>query len=193
MSCGPGWSAISPVANASLPANETSWIDPVGFGWMLYLAQYGFDSGLNFNYSATSDLVRQDLNSCREWDDTCQDSSQIFATASHLGFCSLYPNLTSAIIDDSDHDSAVRAVQSSVSTCLISYCALMGSSCSSSNCTVSSLLTASGGLSGQAVGRCWLDICTSFIGISRVNPDIGGKGVGQTDDLTQTPPAHNPR
>lgn len=38
-----------------------------------------------------------------------------------------------------------------------------------------SLITSTSYLSGEGVGRCWTEICNSFL--PSVNPDIGGVGV----------------
>ena len=174
MDCIPRASALIPVANASLPANETTF-SPPDFAWIAYLVKDPSDGPL-FNDSATLEVARHSLESCREWDNVCQDPSQIFVNPTNLGVCLLYPNLTAAVNDSPGRTAATQGIESLITTCLISYCAL-GLLCSSyaTNCSTSSLITASGHLSSQGVGRCWSDICKNLY--PYVNSDIGGVGV----------------
>ncbi|MCJ1269855.1 hypothetical protein MMC22_009748 [Lobaria immixta] len=103
---------LRPVANLSLPANETRTEDAA---WAVYLGNYSsedtphFNSAL-FNETATLEVVRDSLESCREWDNVCQDPSQIFANPVSLGICSLYPNSTAMIKNGSGHDAAVQDI-----------------------------------------------------------------------------------
>ena len=162
----------APVTNASLLAYET-YIRPVD--WSIYLGEY---STLTiFNDSATREVARQSLESCREWDDICQDPRQVFATATNLGVCSLYHNLTTAVDDTAKRTATIQRTETVIPTCLISYCAqeTLCSSDAATNCTTASLISTDGHLSSQGVGRCWREICYDFS--LKVNPDIGGLGV----------------
>lgn len=173
--------ALDPVANLSLPVNSTWFTD---LEWMAYLSNYSSEGtpgshGVRFNETATLELVRDNLESCREWDTVCQDPSQIFANGVNLVICSLYPNSTAMINNGSGYDAAVQVINSIIPTCLISYCAL-NPLCHSQfgNCMVGNLLTADGHLSGEGVGRCWLYMCPDPY--LSVDQDIGGVGVSQS-------------
>lgn len=178
MTCSSQSTNVFPVANGSLPANETI---PDRDAWLFYLAQNMFNE-THFDNSATLQMARQTVESCPEWDLTCQDTHQIFANQTNLGICSLYPNITG----DSSNSTVVPAVKSLLPTCLIGYCALTPACSQTEFCTSSSFLTASGDLSFQGVGDCWYTICTTYD--PHVNSDFGGIGVcgflhGQKDLL----------
>ena len=177
MTCTEGPSSLLPIANASLLINETI---PSAFAWGYYLYDSSLETSSLFDDSATLEATRHSLQTCREWDNICQDSSQIFKNQTNLGVCSVYPNLITDV-NDLGRTAALRAVKSIIPTCLISYCALQPS-CSSSPpiCTISSLFNADGDLSRQGVGRCWYHICMNYY--PSVNTDIAGVGVGRPDD-----------
>ena len=130
-----------------------------------------------FNDSATQEVVRRSLESCREWDYICQDPKQLFATATNLGVCSLYHNLTAAVSKTDKHTVAIQRTETVIPTCLVSYCAqeTLCSSDTTTNCSIGSLISTNGHLSRHGVGRCWHEICYNFN--VNVNPDIGGLGV----------------
>ena len=174
MTCVFGPSSLLPIANASLPINETI---SSSFAWEYYLYDSPLETSPLFNDSATLEATRHSLQTCGEWHNICQDSSQIFKNQTNLAVCSLYPNLTTDA-NDLGRTPVLHGIDSIIPTCLISYCALQPS-CSSDpkNCTISSLFNADGDLSRQGVGRCWLHICSNFH--PSVNTDIAGVGVGR--------------
>lgn len=163
---------LNPVVNASLPTID---FRPPESAWPRYLAQY--PTLAIFNEPATREVAHQSLVSCRDWDDVCQDSKQVFGSATNLGVCSLYYNFTTAVNDTDKRTAAVQKTETTIPTCLISYCA-REKSCSQNamtNCSIASLLSTGGHLSSQGVGRCWAEICEGFT--PSVNPDIAGLGV----------------
>ena len=177
MTCVVGPSSLFPIANASLPINETI---SSTFAWGDYLYDSPLETSLFFDDSATLEATRHSLQTCREWNNICQDPSQIFKNQTNLAVCSMYPNLTTDVVD-LGRSAAVQAVKSIIPTCLINYCALQPLCFSDPrNCTISSLFNADGHLSRQGVGRCWSNVCWTFI--PSVNADIAGVGVGRPDD-----------
>lgn len=174
MDCVQPWLPLAPVMNASVPANET--LPPhAARAWPLYLADY--PTIAIFNKSATREIARRSIESCREWDDVCQDPRQVFANATDLAVCALYHNLTTAVNDTTKRTAAIQRTETVISTCLISHCAqeTLCSSNSTTKCSTASLVSTDGHLSSQGVGRCWLEICSDFN--LYVNSDIGGLGV----------------
>ena len=173
----------SPVAKSLMPSRKTSFDEGLNeFSWMAYLAR-DLSSGIElFNDSATKDVARQSLESCREWNSVCQDPSRIFAAPHNLAVCSLYPELTTTEIVPS------LEIQSTISTCLISYCALepLCSTDAATDCSVGSLITSDGLLSSYGVGLCWSDICNNFP--TFVNSDIAGVGVSQYNHHVERDP-----
>ena len=158
----------------SLPAYETVF-RPAEAAWPWYFGEY--PTVAIFNESATREVARRSLESCRKWDDICQNPRQVFANATNLGVCSLYHNLTTAINDTTKRTAAIQRTETVIPTCLISYCAqeTLCSSYAATNCNTASLISTDGHLSSRGVGRCWHEICYKFS--PYVNPDIGGLGV----------------
>lgn len=102
MTCIVGPSSLFPIANASLPINETI---PSFVAWEYYLYDSPFETSLLFDDSATLEATHHSIQTCREWNNICQDSSQMFKNQTNLRVCSLYPNLTSdGCVSDSGLD-----------------------------------------------------------------------------------------
>lgn len=182
MDCVQRSSALIPVANASFPANATLFYYP-SLVWRAYLSNSQLSE--QFDNTTTLESVRQSLESCGEWDNACQNPSQIFINLTNLGVYSLYPDLTTKLNASIGRTTATQGIDSVISTCLISYCALEPSCSShSTSCSTNTLITQSGLITrdgpsfSQGVGRCWRDICCLFF--PSVNPDIGGVGVSQS-------------
>ena len=173
----------SPVAKSLTPSSKTSFNEGLDeFAWMAYLAK-DLSSGIElFNDSAMQDVARQSLESCRERNSVCQDPSQIFAASHNLAVCSLYSELTTTEIVPS------LEIQSTISTCLISYCALapLCSADTATDCSVGSLISSDGLLSSFGVGLFWSDICNNFP--TFVNSDIAGVGVSQYNSHVEHDP-----
>lgn len=177
MACSSPLTTLFPIANASLAANETL---PATFAWQAYFADSSSRIGALFDTSATLELARQNVESCPIWDVVCQNASQIFTNQTLLAVCSLYTNISFGIsdgqLDGSRFSTAViRATNSIIPTCLISYCAMIPTCSQTQFCTSSSLHKTTGGLSSQGVGHCWSGICRNFR--PYVNSDFGGVGV----------------
>ena len=162
--------ALIPVADSSVSPSKISFNE---FAWMAYLAKDSSKSIARFNDSATLSVARNSLESCREWDRICQNPTQIFAAPDNLAMCSLYLETTTT------RNAATTEIQSAISTCLISYCALapLCSTDATTRCNASSLITSDGYLAPHSVGRCWTDICYTFP--LSVNSDIAGVGVSR--------------
>ena len=174
MSCLQQLPALPIPANGSTIADAEYFCSPDD-AWIYYLAN-DTSSGLPFNESATLELVRHGIESCRDWNNICQDPSQIFASPTNLGVCVLYPNLTAVTNESLGHGAPHQEVGLDIPTCLISYCALApADTICSTNCSVGNLLTADGHLSGQGIGNCWMDLYMRLN--PNVNPDIAGIGV----------------
>lgn len=178
MACLSPSSALFPIANSSIPANETVYPE---YAWEVYLTLNSSGLSTYFNASATLELARRDVESCPGWDLTCQNSSQIFANQIFLGVCTLYPNITGEASSDQQNFSrpkdpaVIPAIKSVIPTCLISYCALIPACSQSQFCTSSQFFTATGDLSSNGVGDCWSTICGTLD--PHVNSDFGGIGV----------------
>ena len=187
MDCVSQLSALIPVAESLMPASKTS-LD--GFAWKAYLAKDLKKNLTRISDSATLDAVRHSLDFCGEWDSICEDPSQMFAAPHNLAICSLYPEITTTA------NTVSSRIPSAISTCLISYCALapLCSTDTTTNCSVSSLITSDGSLSSDGVGRCWSEICDTFP--LSPNSDIAGVGVSHYhghlgSDLVLTTLAYN--
>lgn len=173
MDCILGSSPLLPFSNASLLANGTSFD-----AWIVYFARDYLRRETLFDDSATLGSITHTLQACHEWDNVCQDPSQMFANPTNLAVCSLYSNLTTTVSSRPGHVTAPKDLGYMVTTCLVSYCALdPWCSSNATSCSASSLITESGQLSSQGMGRCWWDFC--YNSRPYVNSDIGGVGVSQ--------------
>ena len=119
----------------------------------------------------------------------CSSAESVFASRPLLIVCSLYPNMTLTVLENSTSASNetisnarqghtrghASELSSIVSTGLLSYCALVPGCSQSSACSTASLTDIDGQLSSHGLARCWYEICNSYV--ASVNPDFGGLGV----------------
>ena len=164
-------SPLVPVAKSLMPPGKAHVSE---YAWKAFLAKDSSNGTTIFNDSATMDVARHSLESCREWDSICQYPSRMFASPHNLAICSLYPEILTT------ENTVASEIQSTISTCLISYCALSPrcATDATTSCSVSGLITPDGYLSSQDVGYCWEVICDYFP--TFVNSDIAGVGVSQS-------------
>ena len=174
--------------------------------WPSYFGSANVSLDLS-DYLQTScnwDSTHKTVESCPAWGIYCDDPEYIFASQPLFTVCSMYPNMTRQIgtkqIDRSsslvsnltqnitDHGpwetALAQSTSSLVSTCMISWCALIPGCSQSQICANDNIYTVDGYLSTDDLVHCWLQICNSFRLV--VNPDFGGFGVGQLQLSTST-------
>ena len=158
--------------------------------WPLYLesdAAY-LESTLYLEKKCKAEAANDMMIQCPLLNQYCNSADLIFASPPVLTVCSLHPNMTlnqlehnrsprNETLTDSRSDYAKKhafELSSVVSTGLLGYCATV-SGCSPAACSTAGLYDLDGKLSSQGIGRCWIQICNSYV--ASINPDFGGLGV----------------
>ena len=170
----------------------TPWCD-----WQTYLRSMNVSSDMKdyLRNFCDWDPTHVSIETCPAWGLYCDDPEYIFASQPLFTVCSMYPNMTRHIdakqimkvgntISNATRNMTVpgpwevaltQSTSSLVSTCMISWCALLPNCSSTQICATDSIYTIDGYLSTDGLGRCWEQICHSFRPV--VNPDFGGFGV----------------